>query len=201
MPTSSFAWTECRVAELRRLWAGGLSASQIAAALGCGSRNDGPSRNAVIGKIHRLGLSGRVKPSRPKPTPSAEAAHKRASSWSPPRVKPRSLRVPPPPPSAIARAVHKHAMARPERGRKWRATEEDKAPSAFVAPGRCPWIDGNPADEPSRCGAPSAHRHGWCAAHAAIVYPPQQGFRPTMPYEGGNRPRFDQLEMLPEVAA
>ena len=48
-------WTEQRVELLKKLWAEGSSASQIAAQIG------GISRNAVIGKIHRLGLSGRGK--------------------------------------------------------------------------------------------------------------------------------------------
>ncbi len=50
------SWTDERVARLSKLWADGLSASQIAADLG------GVTRNAVIGKVHRLGLSGRAKP-------------------------------------------------------------------------------------------------------------------------------------------
>lgn len=49
------SWTDDRVGLLRRLWEEGLSASQIAAQL------TGVTRNAVIGKVHRLGLSGRVK--------------------------------------------------------------------------------------------------------------------------------------------
>jgi len=48
-------WTDERVERLKRLWAEGLSASQIAAQLG------GVSRNAVIGKVHRLCLPGRAK--------------------------------------------------------------------------------------------------------------------------------------------
>ena len=48
-------WTEERVELLKKLWAEGLSASRIAAELG------GVSRNSVIGKVHRLGLSGRAK--------------------------------------------------------------------------------------------------------------------------------------------
>lgn len=50
------SWTDDRVSRLAKLWADGLSASQIAADLG------GVTRNAVIGKVHRLGLSGRAKP-------------------------------------------------------------------------------------------------------------------------------------------
>ncbi|MBW3097492.1 GcrA family cell cycle regulator [Pseudohoeflea coraliihabitans] len=48
-------WTDERVEMLKKLWADGLSASQIAAQLG------GVSRNAVIGKVHRLNLPGRAK--------------------------------------------------------------------------------------------------------------------------------------------
>jgi len=48
-------WTDERVELLKKLWADGLSASQIAGELG------GITRNAVIGKVHRLGLSGRAK--------------------------------------------------------------------------------------------------------------------------------------------
>ncbi len=51
-------WTDERVELLKKLWAEGLSASQIAGRLG------GVTRNAVIGKVHRLGLSGRATSSR-----------------------------------------------------------------------------------------------------------------------------------------
>ena len=51
-------WSEDRVEQLKTLWTEGLSASQIARALG------GVTRNAVIGKVHRLGLAGRASPSR-----------------------------------------------------------------------------------------------------------------------------------------
>lgn len=47
-------WTDEKVEELRKLWAKGYSASQIADSIG------GVTRNAVIGKVHRLGLSGRL---------------------------------------------------------------------------------------------------------------------------------------------
>jgi GcrA cell cycle regulator len=51
-------WTDERVEQLKSLWAEGLSASQIARVLG------GVTRNAVIGKVHRLGLAGRAGPAR-----------------------------------------------------------------------------------------------------------------------------------------
>src|SRR5947209_6669412 len=57
-------WSDDRVEQLKKLWEGGLSASQIAAELG------NVTRNAVIGKVHRLGLSGRAKsPSSAAPRP------------------------------------------------------------------------------------------------------------------------------------
>lgn len=51
------SWTDERVQRLSTLWLEGRSASQIATELG-----EGVSRNAVIGKVHRLGLSGRATP-------------------------------------------------------------------------------------------------------------------------------------------
>lgn len=63
-------WTDERVDQLRKLWTEGLSASQIAAQLG------GVSRNAVIGKVHRLKLSGRGRATSAAPRQKkAPAAH------------------------------------------------------------------------------------------------------------------------------
>src|SRR3954470_5314893 len=55
-------WTEERVELLKKLWLEGLSASQIAGVLG-----EGVTRNAVIGKVHRLKLTGRAKPASSAP--------------------------------------------------------------------------------------------------------------------------------------
>src|ERR1700733_13776414 len=65
------SWTDERGELLKKLWADGLSASQIAAELG------GITRNAVIGKVHRLGLSGRA-----KSTSSASSRPRKARSSS-----------------------------------------------------------------------------------------------------------------------
>ena len=66
------SWTDERVEQLKKMWLDGLSASQIA-----GELANGITRNAVIGKVHRLGLSGRVKsavpaPARARPKAGAE---------------------------------------------------------------------------------------------------------------------------------
>ena len=66
-------WTDERVELLKKLWADGQSASEIAGELG------GITRNAVIGKVHRLGLSGRAKsPSSAAPRPRKARA---ARAW------------------------------------------------------------------------------------------------------------------------
>ena len=67
------SWNDERVELLKKLWSDGLSASQIATRLGA------VTRNAVIGKVHRLGLSGRattsrMKSHRPRPRPTTAAA-------------------------------------------------------------------------------------------------------------------------------
>ena len=72
-------WNDDRVELLKKLWAEGLSASQIAGRLG------GVTRNAVIGKVHRLGLSGRATTSRMKshrPRPRAAAKRMARSRYA-----------------------------------------------------------------------------------------------------------------------
>ena len=70
-------WTDERVELLKKLWMEGLSASQIAGVLG-----EGVTRNAVIGKVHRLKLSGRAKPanSTPRVRSTPRPAGRRLSS-------------------------------------------------------------------------------------------------------------------------
>src|SRR5579862_8446583 len=92
----AMGWTEERVEILKKLWLDGLSASQIAKQLG------GATRNAVIGKVHRLGLSGRAAPSHPsRPTFKAPRAPRPiAPSVARPRsLEPRAHHVPAPRPA------------------------------------------------------------------------------------------------------
>jgi GcrA cell cycle regulator len=73
------AWTDERVEQLKTLWTEGLSASQIARVLG------GVTRNAVIGKVHRLGLAGRASPTR-SDRPRRTSSHRSVSRA--PQVEP-----------------------------------------------------------------------------------------------------------------
>lgn len=93
-------WTDERVELLKKLWMEGLSASQIAGELG-----DGVTRNAVIGKVHRLKLSARAKPTnttpRPRPTATARPSAPRrvaspSSGMSHASAKPRPVSMPRP---------------------------------------------------------------------------------------------------------
>src|SRR6185503_19415950 len=70
------SWTDERIEQLKQLWTNGMTASQIADELG------GVSRNAVIGKAHRLGLQSRPSPVKPNdPIPAAPSG--RAASPAP----------------------------------------------------------------------------------------------------------------------
>ena len=68
-------WTEERVATLKSLWQNGYSARQIAERLG------GVTRNAVIGKAHRMGLSSRPSPIKKTQKPAAPAVKERSCQW------------------------------------------------------------------------------------------------------------------------
>ncbi len=76
------AWTDERIATLKKLWEGGSTASQIAEELG------GVSRNAVIGKAHRLGLKSRPSPvkANDKKKAAKKAAPKPVAKKAPPRA-------------------------------------------------------------------------------------------------------------------
>ncbi|MES2434098.1 MAG: GcrA family cell cycle regulator [Pseudomonadota bacterium] len=106
------SWTDERVETLKKMWAEGQSASQIAKELG------GVTRNAVIGKVHRLGLSNRVgggateadepevaattPPPRVEPAPKPAAAEAAPRPAAPERVVPEPRpTTPQPSPSAI----------------------------------------------------------------------------------------------------
>ena len=98
------AWTDERIETLRKMWEDGQTASQIAEALGQ------VSRNAVIGKAHRLGLQSRPSPVKPndaeaKPKPVAAAEPKPVAATPAPPPAPKIEAAPPAPPKAAAPVV------------------------------------------------------------------------------------------------
>ena len=89
------SWTEERIERLTKMWEGGSTASQIAEELG------GVSRNAVIGKAHRLGLKARPSPvkanDKPEPAPAATAKPAKPAPEAPRAAAPAKAAPPPRP--------------------------------------------------------------------------------------------------------
>lgn len=136
--SQSASWSDDRVAMLSKLWLEGLSAAQIAKRLG------GITGNAVIGKIHRLGLSGRPACSRPaRPASTTPARRSPAASRTSPR--PPAL-TPPPQASTLAEGA---------------GLVRDLTQLGAHA---CRWPIGDPkAADFSFCGRPADGRY--CALH------------------------------------
>jgi GcrA cell cycle regulator len=93
------SWTEERIDRLKAMWAKGATASQIADELG------GVSRNAVIGKAHRLGLE-----SRPSPVKPGEEKGKKATP-KPVAAAPKKVPAVPAPRATVAKAPPAAASA------------------------------------------------------------------------------------------
>jgi GcrA cell cycle regulator len=144
-------WNEERVALLRKLWTEGLSASQIAKQLG------GVTRNAVIGKVHRLGLAGRATPSRPAKRP-VRPARPRVISPSAPRLRPAS---------------HMPHLVVPEL--EPMKFENGKVASVLtLSESMCKYPIGDPTDpEFAFCGRASSCGP-YCQDHARLAYQPSQ---------------------------
>src|SRR6202000_2083065 len=140
-------WTDDRVEQLKNLWTEGLSASQIARALG------GVTRNAVIGKVHRLGLAGRASPSRSER----------------PRVS-MSPKVP---------SLRTHVPAAPIVEEDPLTLEDGNFATVLTISDRmCRWPIGDPAaTEFHFCGRLPTECSPFCEAHARKAYQPQQARR------------------------
>jgi GcrA cell cycle regulator len=155
------AWTEDRVEVLKKLWAEGHSASQIAKELG------GVTRNAVIGKVHRLGLSGRATPSRPVKRPPRLARPK-------PRVQPDGSVITPKPQRVVAepdlKQVEKTAMLTTLPPQP--LADGEAATILTLRDSMCKWPIGDPADPKfAFCGRKSTCGP-YCAEHAKVAFQP-----------------------------
>lgn len=137
-------WSEERTATLKKLWLEGLSASQVARQLG------GVSRSAVIGKVHRLGITVRETPVRPRTTVRS--------------------------PSRIAvRRPTRETTAAPHVAPRFERTEEDLLPTSGIlelGAHSCRWPIGNPeGDDFGFCGRPKLTARGsYCEQHNAGAF-------------------------------
>jgi GcrA cell cycle regulator len=160
------SWNDERVELLRKLWNEGLSASQVAAELG-----GGISRNAVIGKIHRLGLAERAKtPSAPRPRVA-----KPARSQSPARTQTPGVigNV------ALAFAPRAQVAPAPRLDEDVVIPISERVTLMELRESMCRWPMGDPTTPEFRfCGAKSPTGAGpYCAYHAQVAYQPAQDRR------------------------
>lgn len=154
-------WTFERIELLRRYWAEGLSASRIAACLG------GVTRNAVIGKVHRLELPARAarKAKIYSPRPRSRAA---SSLFRPTRlqlVKPKKPATMPRSPKRRTRQEIAAVMATLQS-----IPGKLNVDLLDLQPHMCRWMDGDPKEDGHFCGR---HRHGdlaYCAPHASVAF-------------------------------
>ena len=165
---ATMAWTDEIVEQLKQHWIDGKSASQIAGLLG-----NGLTRNAIIGKVHRLGLAGRAK------TPNSAVSRPRRLAPPPPHrnaprltggASPRMMR------GATALAIAPQALAE---------VEEPEFESVVVPmslrvtilelkEAMCRWPLGDPASSEFRyCGSPTGSGP-YCAYHGGLAYQPAQ---------------------------
>ncbi|MCW9044104.1 MAG: GcrA cell cycle regulator [Pseudopelagicola sp.] len=193
------SWTDERVELLKKMWGEGQSASQIAKELG------GVTRNAVIGKVHRLGLSNRnaAPKAEAKPKPAAAAKAKPAPKPKPdakpkakaaPEAKPDAKTEPAAPAKPVMSAARKAIIPAgqplppqpsaneisPEALAK--VSEVEKAAKRLtlmeLTERTCKWPVGDPATEDFWfCGLPVQQGKPYCEAHVGVAFQPMSSRR------------------------
>jgi len=188
------SWSDERVELLKKLWGEGQSASQIAKELG------GVTRNAVIGKVHRLGLSNRngsgggaasESAAKSKPAPKAEAKAKPAAKPAPkPDPKPAAEDKPaaapvsrvkqiipaghPFPKQKTANEIDPEALAKVSEIEK----KAKKLTLMELTERTCKWPVGDPATEDFWfCGLPVQSGKPYCEAHVGVAFQPMSSRR------------------------
>lgn len=181
------SWTDERVELLKKMWGEGQSASQIAKELG------GVTRNAVIGKVHRLGLSNRATTStktdaKAKPVPKVEAKPKPAPKPAEPVAKSADLPVPKPmpprkhiipagqplPPQPSANEISPEALAKVSAIEK----KAKRLTLMELTERTCKWPVGDPAtDDFWFCGLPVQQGKPYCEAHVGVAFQPMSSRR------------------------
>jgi GcrA cell cycle regulator len=193
----AMSWTDERVETLKKMWGEGQSASQIAKELG------GVTRNAVIGKVHRLGLSNRVggkdedeveapvAAAKPDPAPRVvepmtprAAAERPTERPAPPpggatvtALPVRKAIIPagqPLPPQPAANEISPEALASVREVEK----RAKRLTLMELTERTCKWPIGDPAtDDFWFCGLPSQPGKPYCEAHVGVAFQPMSARR------------------------
>ncbi|MGF1445969.1 MAG: GcrA family cell cycle regulator [Pikeienuella sp.] len=186
-------WTDERVEKLKEFWAEGMSASQIAKQLG------GVTRNAVIGKVHRLGLSHRSsgeatrgpedgaaqETAAPEPAAASEAPEPAAEPDAPPPAEstaeeaPRTT-VPAPRDPSLPRAPGQPTPE--EEAARVTLAEIEKMAKKLdlleLTERTCKWPIGDPAEDGFHfCGLPAVPGKPYCKHHVAVAFQPMSARR------------------------
>ena len=184
------SWTDERVETLKKMWSEGQSASQIAKELG------GVTRNAVIGKVHRLGLSNRAGAAvgaaekeaaapeakaepRPKPTlvkTAPEPAEDRPAPAAPaaPAIRKPFVAGQPLPPQPSANEISPEALASVREVEK----KARRISLMELTERTCKWPIGDPATEEFWfCGLAAQPGKPYCEAHVGVAFQPMSSRR------------------------
>ena len=178
------SWTDERVELLKKLWTEGLSASQIAGRLGAGV-----TRNAVIGKVHRLNLSGRVQQQR---TAQPRTPRKQREPSLAPRAGGSGGGGMPSMPTAgntalkpMMRAethVRPASLPEPQPLRLVDLPKDGRVTILHLSDKTCKWPIGDPGSEEfCFCGHGPRDGSPYCEYHARLAYQPLQDRRNRMP--------------------
>ena len=174
------SWTDERVETLKRMWQEGQSASTIAKELG------GVTRNAVIGKVHRLGLSNRTADGEEtaEPAPEAKAAKpdpvaaETAPVPTPAPTSPAARKIIPAgqplPPQPSANEISPEALASVREVEK----KAKKIGLMDLTERTCKWPVGDPATEDFWfCGLSVKPGKPYCEAHVGVAFQPMSSRR------------------------
>jgi GcrA cell cycle regulator len=194
---SAMSWTDERIERLRELWSQGMTASHIADELG------GVSRNAVIGKAHRLGLQSRPSPVKPNeedaaPAPAAEAPRPApqtapaaaAPAKEAPASPPPAGATAPQPPQPQVRSIGPGGFIRQAPGEQ--QSPIPPAPPRRLVPAKpspeiadkpslldlnekiCKWPIGHPGEPDFHfCGEQANPGFPYCVEHCGVAYQAQ----------------------------
>ncbi|HDY95117.1 MAG: GcrA cell cycle regulator [Sulfitobacter litoralis] len=193
------SWTDDRVEILKKMWGEGQSASQIAKELG------GVTRNAVIGKVHRLGLSNRTATAAPAAAPATAA---KPEAKAKPAAKPAAAKpkAEPAPEAAEPEAVEAVPAVRPNLPARAKIipagqplppqpSANEISPEALAKVSEvekkskkiglmdltertCKWPVGDPAtDDFWFCGLPVQQGKPYCEAHVGVAFQPMSARR------------------------
>lgn len=156
-------WTSEKVQELKKLWESGLSTGEIGRMLGV-------SKNAIVGKVHRLALEGRPSPivSASKSDGDKKTVKKKTESKKVTPVKEATK-------ATASKTTKKDIDAKVEsiEKKEIQAPVKKEAGVALVdlTPTSCRWPEGDPKDPDfSFCGKEVVPGKIYCAEHCAVAY-------------------------------